>query len=161
MELGGRLSAAMGWGWYLSQAPLGLLRVVLIGLSRCGAGKEGSCVQPLPWNGGALCWPLKKSVLAEGSAELAGTALLWAQPPAEQGPAPCRILPSRQRSSLSLSLNSQQVSCGSQPHHKQLLRQEKIATSLWDPFFWWRWLERFPCAYPRCRKRVWATDTLL
>jgi len=95
-----------------------------------GAGKEGSCVWPLPCSGGAPCWTLDKSVLAEGSAELAEAALLGAQPPAKQGPAPCLILLSRERSSLPSSLNSQQVSCSFQPHRKQLLTQEKFATPL-------------------------------
>lgn len=102
-------------------------------------GRQG-CVPSLPCNGEALCWPLEKSALAEGSAELAGTALCWAQPLAEQRQAPCLFLPSRQRSSCPLSLNSHQVSCSNQPH-KQNLRQEKMSNPLWNPFFWWQWLE--------------------
>lgn len=90
---------------------------------------------------GALCWPLEKSGLAEESAGPAGTALLGAWPPAEQGPVLCLTLPGRQRSSLTSSLKSPQVSCGSQ----QILRRKNLSASPWDPFFWEELLERFPC----------------
>lgn len=151
----------MGWGWYLSQTPLGLLRAVLIGLSRCRACKEGSCAWPLPCNAGGLsagpwwnlCW--LRECRASRDCFTLSPATSWA------GTSTTPFLASRQKSSLPLSLNSQQVSCGSQPHHKQLLRQKKLATHLWDLFFWWQWLERFRCVYPRCRKRVWATDKIL
>lgn len=125
-------------------------------------GRQGGllCMASAMQCQGALCWPLAKSVLAE-ECRASRDCFTVSQPPAEQGPAPRLVLASRQKSSLPLSLNSQQVSCGSQPHHKQHLRQKKLATHLWDLFFWWQWLERFRCVYPRCRKSAWATDKIL
>lgn len=65
-------------------------------------------------------------MLAEGSAGPAGTALLGAWPPAEQGPVLCFALPGRQKNSLTSSLKSPQVSCGSQ----QILRRKIVCLSL-------------------------------